>query len=1256
MAALPFFKLSFFHINQLVMASLLIITPYKVSSTISIQESPFWTEYANAFAAYKTRTGVDAEVMSLWDINIHHDGRDEAENVKKAIYTWATAKWEAGEEGLLGVMLVGDAGIFPVRYLQRGYTEDHDVYQYCEEGEMLEREAYQALACDAYFAVLKDPVHPGRDFDDWDYSENDYFGEMYYNNIRATDINALHSNVAVGRILCRTPEEFQLYLSKVRTYETTVADASFDKKMFLVSGRIGDSETGNGKIGEVLADSHEITHLYPDESGFEVRFPSGSTERVYDTERYVSNYINNEKPQVIHYFGHAGSNSWSCVGLRSSDVDTLANRNPPAIVLSIGCRTAFFANESKSTRFPETPYTGSPADRKTCIAESFLNADGGGIIYIGVYTGGNNTNTPYLTKSFIESFGEGVALAGDAWINAQEAFIDHYEWENFRTTEEEELPKGECGDEEPTADTRWQLGKADKFYQLYSLHFFGDPTLRLNGVADVTDGTPPVTSIITAPWINREDLRSHIEFFMPYSHDVEFVVTDPGGSGVMATYYRHRRNNRVEEGLEWAAEWGSIHTGTHFSIPIGVCERMEGWTTEIEYWSVDHDYNIEAKKVATIGYDYTPPVSTVYLNGEPVTDDRLSLIELGPSQNLTIRAVDEGSGVRELRYRVDDAPFESVRLGEIELGRVLGRCFPRSVRIEFYAVDVAGNAEPLREMFVDVRSYSYSVWKLLCTFEYKSWIKGLFTFPVQQASDTIFLEYKKQLDLPFPDDIRFDYLGPVSEDPDELNWHPIGKAIQNIGKEKWEILWDTRAAGIKNGFYWVRSVGDSHLMFINNFIPKKDYTFQIGTNRSEIKPGEKIQVQLVFKNQQLKDLHNVKLGLVTSRKLWEEKSETAFIKSIQCIKQGETRQEVFELSLKNNLSDITDLQFHACLHSEEVTYLQSKPVRITALPKNIQIKGRVRDNAGKPFSAMLELRQNQRSWKTLTNKKGGYLFENIEAGPYALSILRTPDHYKQLIPERSSYLLNAEGKDIRRDFVLAPASFAPPVITAEFLWEEAIQDGKIFGLTYGEHPWDEPAKVELAVEDKFKKRWWTPDKGWTKRKTWFAPHVFTRLDIFLDERHPQLLNILPVRKLEKVIRQLSRWYRKRKEKHHPNIWGYDFGATVPLADGWKVLCIRAGNENGDFTETEIFHPNIVTDFGAYQLKESNGLAVQFVDQSEGVVLDRSWDFGDGQSGRGARVRHDFSKPGKYVVKLEAAGPYSSVEITKEIEVMPILDS
>ena len=142
-----------------------------------------------------------------------------------------------------------------------------------------------------------------------------------------------------------------------------------------------------------------------------------------------------------------------------------------------------------------------------------------------------------------------------------------------------------------------------RFYHIYNMHLFGDPSLRINGTLP-PDTTPPTTTALLERWVNKEDL-DRVRAGVPYYHEVELIASDLGGTGVLSTHYRYPLDKCRPRG------WSAWQIGSHFLIPVAL-ERlpvMEGMVSEVEYYSIDRIGNVEARKTATFGYDFTSPVS-----------------------------------------------------------------------------------------------------------------------------------------------------------------------------------------------------------------------------------------------------------------------------------------------------------------------------------------------------------------------------------------------------------------------------------------------------------------------------------------------------------------------------------------------------------------------------------------------------------------------------------------------------------------------
>jgi hypothetical protein len=303
--------------------------------------------------------------MTLEEIKAGFSGVDEAEQVKRAIYQ------EARDNSVGYVMLVGDMDVFPVRYQFRGYLAGGNPYysrstSYCSQDPCNwcceYRAAYRSHAIDAYYANLWDDDDPTQAFETWDDDGNGYYGEMYCNDVRGTDGNTLHPDVALGRVPADTPTEFLTYLGKVLVYENGVAASPSRDRAFLIAGDGGGSWETERTLGAVLGDAYEITYLIEEGGAVESKDPSGTISPVASPSAFVSDHISLDQPRYVDYAGHGNATSWSEVGFGVASASALTNADLPANVTSAGCSTARFALEQADSSPPAAPYTGADLD------------------------------------------------------------------------------------------------------------------------------------------------------------------------------------------------------------------------------------------------------------------------------------------------------------------------------------------------------------------------------------------------------------------------------------------------------------------------------------------------------------------------------------------------------------------------------------------------------------------------------------------------------------------------------------------------------------------------------------------------------------------------------------------------------------------------------------------------------------------------------------------------------------------------------
>ena len=330
-------------------AELVIITPYRGES--GLQDS-LWNTYANSLARHKNLTGMTTEVISLDDINRNYDGIDEAEKVKRAIYDRVI------NQDTRYVLLVGDTGIFPVRYQYVGYRSDGLISyvdnrtrepSFCndDQGNRLDwcpYIGYYFLPCDGYYANLWDNADQDKTFDDWNREDalrgNDFIGEMYFDNARGTgsDQISIHPDVAVGRVPAQTPEEFLAYIAKVIRYERFIVDSERANTGLFIGTQRGGSQSTKHSIAEYFGNSG-ITFFFQDEDGSYYFDDDNETDPCPDPLQCVVDFIHEHNPNYLNYAGHGAPMNWYEVPFTTFDASRLENYNAPVIIGTASCST-----------------------------------------------------------------------------------------------------------------------------------------------------------------------------------------------------------------------------------------------------------------------------------------------------------------------------------------------------------------------------------------------------------------------------------------------------------------------------------------------------------------------------------------------------------------------------------------------------------------------------------------------------------------------------------------------------------------------------------------------------------------------------------------------------------------------------------------------------------------------------------------------------------------------------------------------------
>ncbi len=415
---------------------------------------------------YKDHTGMPSYVQS-WqslDKSYHAAGHDQPERIKLAIADYARYA------GTRYVMLVGDAGHFPVRYTLTDRPDEKP------------NSIWSFISADYYYADLfnaKDGT-----VNRWDANHNGYFGELHgglQTGVMNVDQVGVVPNVAVGRIPAADIAQVKLYIDKIEAYEKEAYKADWSKEAVFIATKDWVPNaclTVESIISDSLArNGYRVSRLYQPENPCrptETPVPSAITQAL------------NQGAGFINYLGHGGINAWEIPSgwFEVNDLSQLTQTRRLPIVFSAGCYTAQYAflppfdsytdvqgifhtgtgtgEDVHTDRSPQPAPLQEVGNLPVSLADQLLLENPtGAAAYIG---GVATTQYPSfeLDTLFYDSLNHGAVTLGDMW--------------SYMVTRYYQL--------HPPAE---KIDKPDwyqvaVFQQPWKMHLFGDPSLRIQGV------------------------------------------------------------------------------------------------------------------------------------------------------------------------------------------------------------------------------------------------------------------------------------------------------------------------------------------------------------------------------------------------------------------------------------------------------------------------------------------------------------------------------------------------------------------------------------------------------------------------------------------------------------------------------------------------------------------------------------------------------------------------------------------------------
>jgi len=322
-------------------------------------KSEFGSTLSN-FVKHKNALGIPTSFVDLEGIQQFYGPGDPAERVKRAI---AIAFVNAD---IRYVMLVGDAGLFPVRhkYMNGGREfgrPDAGRDDWWEDGSY--------APTDHYYANLFHHQDPGAKFekldmtkfDNWDDNGNGKFNEQVWqwdakqqdsnNPLNVITYNPdkvdAYPDIAVGRVPVHNENELAIYVDKVIKYDNGMMLPGSKRGLCLLAGGtypgsdgLLDGIIGYNSVGDVIGQDNILK--------FGFNFPEN---KVQFTGTWapgsfpgVRNAVNSTWGLI--YLGHGYSQGWDIsdtkIPFNASEVDKFIGQLSLPVVFGIGCETGAF--------------------------------------------------------------------------------------------------------------------------------------------------------------------------------------------------------------------------------------------------------------------------------------------------------------------------------------------------------------------------------------------------------------------------------------------------------------------------------------------------------------------------------------------------------------------------------------------------------------------------------------------------------------------------------------------------------------------------------------------------------------------------------------------------------------------------------------------------------------------------------------------------------------------------------------------------
>ncbi|RLF45035.1 MAG: hypothetical protein DRN17_03300, partial [Thermoplasmata archaeon] len=387
---------------------LLIVTPSQFSNALQ------------PLVDHKNSHGVSTMLVTLDEIyNGNYfsvQGRDDAEKIKYFIKD-AVEEW-----GVKYVMLVGDIGKMPIRYIFFAQKWQHRYYN-------------ETMPTDLYYADIYDA---NGSFSSWDSNGNGVYGEEFDNCEGVNDTMDMYADVYIGRLACKNRFVAKTVVNKIISYEDKAFGEDWFKRLVLIGG---DTFPEWGVVeGEFM--NQLVADEMPDFNPVKIWYSLGNLNAM-TIEKELE-----KGAGFVHFSGHGFPWGWGTHPVNGDDNEWVGTYYTPYVTaLFNGYRLPVIFFDACSTG--ELDLTVSDIGKEfgvpmpnisvslPCFAWYFVQKRGGGAIatvgstrvaFTGVDSNGPYAGAGYLVYKFFDGYHKG-ATPSEMLVHSQNEYMNN-EWKD----------------------------------------------------------------------------------------------------------------------------------------------------------------------------------------------------------------------------------------------------------------------------------------------------------------------------------------------------------------------------------------------------------------------------------------------------------------------------------------------------------------------------------------------------------------------------------------------------------------------------------------------------------------------------------------------------------------------------------------------------------------------------------------------------------------------------------------------------------